>query len=72
MPTYEYLCDPEDAGCGHKFEETQSFTDEALTQCPKCKKKKLRRLFGNVNFIFVGAGFYVNDYKKPEQGSAGN
>ena len=42
MPTYEYVCD----ACDHEFEELQSFSDKPLTKCPKCKKKKLRRLFG--------------------------
>ncbi len=42
MPTYDYECD----ACGHKFEQWQSFHDDHLTTCPKCKKKKLRRLIG--------------------------
>ena len=40
MPTYDNVCD----ACSHAFEEWQSFKDDALTKCPKCKKKKLRRL----------------------------
>lgn len=61
MPTYDYECD----GCGHKFEEWQSFHDDALTKCPKCKKKKLRRLFGGgAAIIFKGSGFYETDYRK--------
>ena len=42
MPTYDYECD----ACQHKFEIFQNMSDELLTKCPKCKKKKLRRLFG--------------------------
>jgi putative FmdB family regulatory protein len=42
MPTYDYVCDE----CGHAFEEFQKISDEPLQLCPKCKKKKLRRLFG--------------------------
>ena len=61
MPTYDYECD----ACGHKFEEWQSFKDEALTKCPKCKKAKLRRLFGGgAAIIFKGSGFYETDYRK--------
>jgi putative FmdB family regulatory protein len=60
MPTYEYVCD----GCDHEFEELQSFSDEPLTKCPKCKKKKLRRLFGTgASIIFKGSGFYETDYR---------
>jgi|SRR5579883_967097 len=61
MPTYDYECD----ACGHTFEEWQSFKDEPLTQCPACKKKKLRRLFGGgAAIIFKGSGFYETDYRK--------
>jgi len=42
MPTYDYVCD----GCGHAFELFQSMTDSVKKTCPKCKKKKLRRLIG--------------------------
>ena len=60
MPTYEYVCD----ACKHDFEEMQSFSDEPLTKCPKCKKKKLRRLFGTgASIIFKGSGFYETDYR---------
>jgi putative FmdB family regulatory protein len=60
MPTYEYQCD----ACGHEFEEMQSFSADALTKCPKCKKKKLRRLFGTgASIIFKGSGFYETDYR---------
>src|SRR5436309_16046962 len=60
MPTYEYVCD----ACNHEFEELQSFSDDPLTKCPKCKKKKLRRLFGTgAGIIFKGSGFYETDYR---------
>src|SRR3954465_10815450 len=60
MPTYEYVCD----ACDHEFEELQSFSDDPLTKCPKCKKKKLRRLFGTgASIMFKGSGFYETDYR---------
>jgi putative FmdB family regulatory protein len=60
MPTYEYQCD----ACGHDFEEFQYFSEDPLTKCPKCKKKKLRRLFGTgASIIFKGSGFYETDYR---------
>ena len=63
MPTYDYECD----ACGHTFEEWQSFKDDPLTQCPACKKKKLRRLFGGgAAIIFKGSGFYETDYRRKE------
>lgn len=57
MPVYEYLCDSEEGGCGHRFEEQQSFADEALTKCPGCKKKKLRRVYGTPALLFIGSGW---------------
>jgi putative FmdB family regulatory protein len=60
MPTYDYECD----ACGNKFEHFQSIKDPVLTKCPKCKKKKLRRLFGTGGAImFKGSGFYITDYR---------
>lgn len=60
MPTYEYVCD----ACGHQFEEFQSITADALTKCPACKKKKLRRLIGGgAALLFKGSGFYLTDYR---------
>ena len=58
MPTYEYECN----NCSHKFEEIQKFSDEPLKECPKCKKDRLRRLFGTGAVIFKGNGFYQTDY----------
>src|SRR6266851_1723360 len=60
MPTYEYQCD----ACEHEFEEFQSMSEAALTKCPKCGKKKLRRLFGTgAAILFKGSGFYQTDYR---------
>lgn len=60
MPTYDYQCD----SCGHKFELFQSMKDEAVRKCPKCKKLKLRRLFGTgAALVFKGSGFYQTDYR---------
>jgi putative FmdB family regulatory protein len=60
MPTYDYRCD----ACGYTFEEFQSFSDDVLTKCPECKKKKLQRLFGTgAGVIFKGSGFYETDYR---------
>ena len=60
MPTYEYHCE----GCGHRFDEFQSFKDDVLTVCPTCKEAKLRRLFGTgAAILFKGSGFYETDYR---------
>ncbi len=61
MPTYDYRCN----GCGHTFEELQSFSAPLLTKCPACKKNKLERLFGGGGaIIFKGSGFYETDYRR--------
>jgi putative FmdB family regulatory protein len=60
MPTYEYQCD----ACEQNFDEFQSMTEEPLKKCPKCGKKKLRRVFGTgAAIIFKGSGFYQTDYR---------
>jgi len=60
MPTYEYQCD----ACEHKFDEFQSMNDKPLKKCPKCKKSKLRRVFGaGAAILFKGSGFYQTDYR---------
>ena len=56
MPTYQYAC----TECGHAFEQFQSFTDDALTECPECRGR-LRKLFNAVGVVFKGSGFYRTD-----------
>ena len=52
MPTYQYAC----TECGHAFEQFQSFSDDALTECPQCQGR-LRKLFNAVGVVFKGSGF---------------
>jgi putative FmdB family regulatory protein len=60
MPTYEYHCD----ACSNHFDEFQGINEPALKKCPKCKKSKLRRIFGaGAAVIFKGSGFYETDYR---------
>ncbi len=68
MPTYEYHCD----ACGHNFEQFQPITSKAIKDCPKCKKRKVRRVItGGAGLIFKGTGFYQTDYRsKSYQDSA--
>ena len=60
MPTYDYVCD----ACGDTFELMQSFKEPVKKKCEKCKKPKLRRLFGSGGgLVFKGSGFYITDYR---------
>jgi putative FmdB family regulatory protein len=56
VPTYAYTC----KDCGYRFEQHQSFSDAALTQCPRCDGH-LRKLFNSVGVVFKGSGFYRTD-----------
>ncbi len=56
MPTYQYQC----ADCGEALEIRQSFSDDALTECPTCGGR-LRKVFNAVGVVFKGSGFYRND-----------
>ena len=60
MPTYEYVC----KHCGYEFEKFQQMTEDHLKTCPECGKDALKRKIGaGSGVIFVGSGFYCNDYK---------
>ena len=56
MPTYQYQC----TKCGAALEVIQSFSDDALTECPECAGR-LRKVFNAVGIVFKGSGFYRND-----------
>ena len=56
MPTYAYAC----TACDNRFEVHQSFTDDALTECPECEGR-IRKLFSSVGIVFKGSGFYRTD-----------
>ena len=56
MPTYQYSC----TDCGEPLEVVQSFTDDALTECPACGGR-LRKLYNAVGIVFKGSGFYRTD-----------
>ena len=59
MPTYSYAC----TECNNKFDVVQAFSDDALTECPKCDGR-LRKLFGKVGVVFKGSGFYRTDSRE--------
>ncbi|GAA3781286.1 FmdB family zinc ribbon protein [Micrococcus endophyticus] len=67
MPTYAYRC----RDCGHAFDAVQSFTDEALTQCPECGGV-LRKQYGSVGVSFKGSGFYRTDSRSAGSASGGS
>jgi putative FmdB family regulatory protein len=56
MPTYTYACKQ----CNHQFDQRQSFSDAALTVCPKCTGN-LRKVLNSVGVVFKGSGFYRTD-----------
>ncbi len=56
MPTYEYAC----TSCGHRLEAVQSFSDDALTECPECGGE-LRKVYAPVGIVLKGSGFYKTD-----------
>jgi putative FmdB family regulatory protein len=68
MPIYTYQCD----NCGVRFERHQNFNDPALTRCPECSKKTLRKIFTPVGIVFKGSGFYATDHRSPSGNRTGN
>jgi putative FmdB family regulatory protein len=65
MPVYTYQCD----NCGLRFERKQKFTDPAITRCPECSKKTLRKVYSPVGIVFKGSGFYATDHRSPSGAS---
>ena len=60
MPTYDYEC----TACGHTFDKFQSITAPPIRRCPKCGRRKVRRLIGTgAGILFKGSGFYQTDYR---------
>ena len=66
MPTYAYAC----KDCGHQFDAVQSFSEDALTECPQCQGA-LRKLFNSVGVVFKGSGFYRTDSRSGASSSNG-
>src|SRR6185436_1276609 len=64
VPTYAYMC----TACEHRFDITQSFSDDSLTECPECRGR-LRKLFNAVGVVFKGSGFYSNDSRNDSRNS---
>lgn len=59
MPIYTYHCDQ----CDHEFEKYQSFSEDSLTDCPKCGEETLRKVYKPALVLFKGSGYYVTDTK---------
>lgn len=64
MPTYAYAC----TECEHRFDIVQTFSDDALTECPECSGR-LRKLFNAVGVVFKGSGFYRTDSRSSGSGA---
>ena len=64
MPTYQYLC----TECNTPLEVVQSFSDDALTECPSCQGR-LRKVYSSVGVVFKGSGFYRNDSRSTSSSS---
>lgn len=65
MPTYQYRC----TTCGEELEVVQKFSDDALTECPKCSGR-LRKVFNAVGVVFKGSGFYATDNRTKGKSNA--
>jgi putative FmdB family regulatory protein len=66
MPIYEYKC----SACGHQEDHLQKLSEQPLTKCPACGKKKYQKQLTAAGFQLKGSGWYASDFKgggkKPE------
>ena len=58
MPTYSYRCD----ACGRGFEREQRISEDPVKKCPRCGKRKARRMISGGSFILKGGGWYSDGY----------
>ena len=59
MPTYSYRC----TECGHEFDIQQRITEDALKDCPECKKEALKKVIKSTGgFHLKGSGWYKDGY----------
>ena len=60
MPTYSYRC----SGCGFEFERVQRMSEDAIKECPSCKKLEAKRpiTLGELSFFYAGGGWYSDLY----------
>ncbi len=66
MPLYEYECQ----ACHHRFEQIQRFSDPLVKICPKCGRKKVKKLLSSPAIQFKGSGFYITDYQRKGSSSS--
>jgi putative FmdB family regulatory protein len=66
VPLYEYECQ----ACHHRFEQIQRFSDPLVKICPKCGRKKVKKLLSSPAIQFKGSGFYITDYQRKGSGSS--
>ena len=66
MPTYAYRC----IACDHRFDATQRFADDPLTECPACGGL-VKRVIGPVGVVFKGSGWYITDSRKSSEATNG-
>ena len=66
MPLYEYECQ----ACKHRFERIQQFSDPIVKKCPKCGKRRVKKLLSSPAIQFKGSGFYITDYQRKGTGTS--
>lgn len=59
MPVYEYKCD----SCDEFYEFTQKFTDDPISECPKCEGP-IKKIYRSPGLVFKGSGWHIKDYGK--------
>lgn len=63
MPIYEYAC----PNCG-VIEVFQGITEKPLKRCPRCQKRKVKKLISESSFHLKGSGWYATDYARNSAG----
>jgi putative FmdB family regulatory protein len=63
LPIFAYEC----TACGHTFDALQKIDAEALSACPSCNARALRKLLSAPNFHLKGKGWRKTDADQKSQ-----
>ncbi len=58
MAEYEHICE----ACGFEWTACYSIKEDPPKICPKCNKKKAKRLISSTSFVLIGQGWAKEGY----------
>ena len=66
MPVYEYQCN----ACEDRFELRRKFSDDPVSECPKCGGEVTKLISNTGGFTLKGGGWHAEGYGNKKSGAA--